>query len=217
MTQSHLAFYLSLSISSDKSFCYPHFYVAGLPCFTSWHHEPCNTNKCHIFNVVEHQFCNLLNSLGYDIRYILSKLRNLLPHFFPAGRFLMLQRLGIEIAIPGLIPAFLAKGDNKTAQRHLGALFINAPTLLQQAGGAFALPFFAAARHGLKLAAADPMGVFPHSPAPSTPLIKVFEATKTTNTATRHTFKLEAIFDNWASLLASKRNNTGRLSCSVAS
>lgn len=118
----------------------------------------------------------------------------LLPHFFPAGRFLMLHRFGIEMAIPGLIPAFLAKGDNKTAQRHFGALLIKAPTLLQQAGGTLALAFFAELKHGLRLAAADPIGVFPHSPAPSAPYIKVFVATKNTNTETRQAFNVDAIF-----------------------
>jgi hypothetical protein len=112
----------------------------------------------------------------------------LLPHFFPAGRFLMLQRFGMVIAMAGLIPAFFAKGESKTAQRHLGAVFIKALTLVQHVAGTLALPFPAALKQGLKLDAADPMGVFPHSPAPSTSRTKAAEASKSTNTATRHAF-----------------------------
>lgn len=91
----------------------------------------------------------------------------LLPHFFPACLFLILHLFGIVMAIPGLIPACFANGDKRTAHRHLGAVLSNAPTLAQQAGGTFALAFPAAPRHGLKLAAADPIGVLPHSPAAS--------------------------------------------------
>lgn len=67
----------------------------------------------------------------------------------------MLHRFGMVIAIPGLIPACFAKGDSKTAQRHFGAVLINALTLVQQVGGTLALAFPAAAKHGLKLVAAD--------------------------------------------------------------
>lgn len=91
----------------------------------------------------------------------------LLPHFFPTGLLLILQRLGMVIAIAGFIPACFAKGDNKTAQRHLGAALIKAPTFEQQIGGTGDLAFPAAPKQGLKLAAADLIGVFPHSPAAS--------------------------------------------------
>jgi hypothetical protein len=118
------------------------------------------------------------------------KYYHLLPHFFPACLFLMLQRFGMVMAIPGLIPACFAKGDNRTAQRHFGAVLIKAATLEQQAGGTAALAFPAAPKHGLKLAAADLIGVFPHSPAALTSLIIAFEATRTTNTVTTQALML---------------------------
>ena len=90
------------------------------------------------------------------------------------------------IAMAGLIPAFFAKGESKTAQRHLGAVFIKALTLVQHVAGTLALPFPAALKQGLKLDAADPMGVFPHSPAPSTSRTKAAEASMSTNAAMRH-------------------------------
>lgn len=114
----------------------------------------------------------------------------LLPHFFPTGLFLMLQRFGMVIAIPGLIPACFAKGDNKTAQRHFGAVLIKAPTLEQQVGGTWAAAFPAALKHGLKLAAAVLIGVFPHSPAASTSFTKAFETTRNANTAARQALML---------------------------
>ena len=76
----------------------------------------------------------------------------------------------MPIAIPGLIPACFANGDNKIAQRHLGEVLSKAPTLEQQVGGTFAFAFPAAPKHGLKLAAADLIEVLPHSPAASTSL-----------------------------------------------
>lgn len=91
------------------------------------------------------------------------------PHFLPAGLFLILQRLGIPMAIPGLIPAFLAKGERRTAQRHLGSDFISAPTFAQHGGGTLILGFPAAPRHGLKLTAAEFIGVFPHAPPAAVP------------------------------------------------
>lgn len=109
----------------------------------------------------------------------------LLPHFFPASRFLMLHFFGIAMAIAGLIPACFAKGDNKTAQRHFGAVFIRAPTLVQQAGGTLALAFLAALRHGLKLVAAVLIGVLPHSPAAPTSSIKNCVAIRNTSARTR--------------------------------
>jgi hypothetical protein len=107
----------------------------------------------------------------------------------------MLHRFGIVIAIAGLIPACFAKGDNKTAQRHLGAVLIKAPTLVQQVGGTLAFAFPAALKQGLKLAAADLIGVFPHSPAASTSPIKPFKTSMNTNMNTKHGLMLEAIFD----------------------
>lgn len=77
----------------------------------------------------------------------------------------MLHLFGIVMAIAGLIPAFFARGDRRTAQRHLGALFINALTLVQHAGVTLALTLEAAPRHGLRLVAAAFIGVRPHSPA----------------------------------------------------
>lgn len=119
---------------------------------------------------------------------------DLLPHFFPADLFLMLQRLGIVIAMAGLIPACFVKGDSKTAQRHFGAVLINAPTFEQQRGGTLAFAFPAALKHGLKLVAADLIGVLPHSPAPST---NPFEPTNTTkNKATMDTRMSELMIDN---------------------
>ncbi|PON79219.1 hypothetical protein PanWU01x14_013350 [Parasponia andersonii] len=103
----------------------------------------------------------------------------------------MLHRFGIVIAMPGLIPACLAKGESKTAHRHLGALLIKAPTLAQQAGGTLAPALPAALRHGLRLAAADLIGVIPHSPAASTSQRKAFETSK--NISTKQALMLEAI------------------------
>ena len=79
----------------------------------------------------------------------------------------MLHRLGMPIAIAGLIPALIAKGESKTAQRHFGAVVIKALTLVQHMGGTLALGFPPAAKHGLKLSAADRIGVLPHAPAAS--------------------------------------------------
>lgn len=106
------------------------------------------------------------------------KTHHLLPHFFPIGLFLMLHRLGMPIAIAGFIPAWIANGESKTAQRHFGAVLIKALTLVQHIGGTLALAFPPAAKHGLKLRAADRIGVFPHSPAPSTSRTEVDAAKK---------------------------------------
>ncbi|CAN0880883.1 hypothetical protein LINGRAHAP2_LOCUS13901 [Linum grandiflorum] len=67
----------------------------------------------------------------------------------------MLQRLGMVIAIPGLIPACFANGDNRTAQRHLGAALISPLTLEQHAGGTGPLGFLVAPKQELRLAATD--------------------------------------------------------------
>lgn len=72
------------------------------------------------------------------------------------------------MATAGFIPACLAKGDKNTAHKHLGDLVISAETLVQQGGGTLALPSLEAVKHGLKLAAAVLIGVFPHSPAATT-------------------------------------------------
>ena len=66
----------------------------------------------------------------------------------------MLQRLGMVIAIPGLIPAFLARGDRSTAHKHLGAVLSKALTFVQQFGVTLAPTFPAALMQGLKLVAA---------------------------------------------------------------
>ncbi|KAF9673829.1 hypothetical protein SADUNF_Sadunf10G0064600 [Salix dunnii] len=113
---------------------------------------------------------NSKSSVGYLVHEAVSrgetnwKCNHLLPHFFPACLFLMLQRFGMVRAIPGLIPACFARGDSIIAHRHFGAVLIKAATLEQQVGGTAALAFPAAPKHGLKLAAADLIGVFPHSP-----------------------------------------------------
>lgn len=86
----------------------------------------------------------------------------------PTGLFLMLQRLGTVMAMAGFIPACLAKGDKNTAHKHLGDLVIRRETTVQHADGTLALPSLEAAKHGLKLAAAVLVGVFPHSPAATT-------------------------------------------------
>lgn len=78
----------------------------------------------------------------------------------------MLHLFGIEMAVPGIIPACLASGDSSTAQRHRGAVLMSALTLAQQGGGTLTRPFLAALRHGLRLAAAVLIGVLPHSPRP---------------------------------------------------
>ena len=107
----------------------------------------------------------------------------------------MLHRFGTVIPIAGLIPACFAKGDNKTAQRHLGEVLIKALILVQQAGGTLALAFPAAFKQGLKLAAAVLIGVFPHSPAASIPPIKAFKVSTNTNTTAKDALMLlEAIF-----------------------
>ena len=77
----------------------------------------------------------------------------------------MLHLLGIVMATAGLIPAFPAKGESRTAQRHLGAVLINALTFPQQIGVTLALALRAAPKQGLKLVAAALIGVLPHSPA----------------------------------------------------
>ena len=94
------------------------------------------------------------------------------------------------MAIPGLIPACFARGDSNTAQRHFGAVLIKEPTLEQQVGGTAALALPAALKHGLKLAAADLIGVFPHSPAALTSHMKTFEATKQANITTTQALML---------------------------
>ena len=110
----------------------------------------------------------------------------LLPHFFPAGRFLILHLFGMVMAVAGLILACLARGDKRTAQRHLGAVLSKAPTLAQQANGTFAFTLLTAPKHGLRLAAADPIGVFPHSPpAPSASKINTSDANRNISNATR--------------------------------
>lgn len=85
---------------------------------------------------------------------IFTRIESIRPHRLPAGRLRMLQRLGTPIAIPGLIPAFLAKGESMTAQRQRGLVLMRAPTLAQQTGGTLPLGFFVAGKHGLRLAAA---------------------------------------------------------------
>lgn len=102
----------------------------------------------------------------------------LLPHFLPTGRLLMLHRLGMLMATAGFIPAFIANGESNTAHKHLGAVVIKALTLVQHIGGTLALALLPAPKQGLKLSAADRIGVFPHSPAASTSVIKVFVANK---------------------------------------
>lgn len=77
----------------------------------------------------------------------------------------MLHLLAIVMAIPGLIPACLAKGERRTAHKHLGAVFIKAATFEQHGGETLALTFRAAAKQAVMLAVAEGIGVLPHSPA----------------------------------------------------
>jgi len=77
----------------------------------------------------------------------------------------MLQRLGMVMAIAGLIPACLAMGERNTAHRQAGIAraFL---TWVQQEAGTLALALLAAPMQGLRLRATVLMGVLPHSPAP---------------------------------------------------
>nr|KYP52764.1 hypothetical protein KK1_025298 [Cajanus cajan] len=88
------------------------------------------------------------------------------------------------MAVAGLILACFARGDRRTAQRHLGAVLSKAPTLAQHAKGTFAFTLLTAPKHGLRLAAADPIGVLPHSPAPSASKITSSDANTSTTTVT---------------------------------
>jgi len=105
----------------------------------------------------------------------------------------MLHLLGTVIAIAGLILACLAIGDKRTEQRHLGEVLIKAPTLAQQTGGTFALTLRTAPKHGLRLAAADPIGVLPHSPAASLSKINTFDANRNITTVARKVLTLNSI------------------------
>ena len=105
----------------------------------------------------------------------------------------MLHLFGMVTAIAGLIFARFARGDNRTAQRHLGAVLSKAPVLAQQAGGTLALTLRVAPKHGLRLAAADPMGVLPHSPAASTFQMKPSKANTSIITMTKRALILKFI------------------------
>lgn len=96
----------------------------------------------------------------------------------------MLQRLGMVIAMAGLIPACLLTGESRIAHKHFGEVLNIAATLLQQAGETLALASLVAARHGVSPNAADSTGVFPHSPAAPAGAMNPSEATRITNTAT---------------------------------
>nr|GFB50387.1 hypothetical protein [Tanacetum cinerariifolium] len=84
----------------------------------------------------------------------------------------------MPIAIAGFIPALIANGESKTAQRHFGAVAIKALTLVQHMGGTLALAFSPAAKHGPKLSTTERIGVFPHAPTALTFVKKVFVANK---------------------------------------
>ena len=102
--------------------------------------------------------------MGEDIK--MQEERNLLPHFCPAWRLAILQRLGIVMATAGFIPASFAMGERRTAQIQAG-MASNLLIWVQQAGGTLALAFVAAPRQGLRLRAIVLMGVFPQgAPAP---------------------------------------------------
>jgi len=106
----------------------------------------------------------------------------------------MLHLFGMVIAVARLILACLARGDNRTAQRHFGAVLSKAPTLAQQAKGTFAFTLLTALKQGLRLAAADPIGVFPHSPAPSAPKTNTKISTATREIALPLPFKFLIFF-----------------------
>ncbi|KAI5419117.1 hypothetical protein KIW84_043347 [Lathyrus oleraceus] len=105
----------------------------------------------------------------------------------------MLHLLGMVIAIARLILACLARGDKRTEQRHFGEVESKAPTLLQHAGETFALTLREASKHGLRLAAAEPIGVFPHSPALSVSMINKLEANRNITTVARKVLTLKSI------------------------
>lgn len=105
----------------------------------------------------------------------------------------MLHLFGTVIAVVGLILACFASGDNRTAQRHLGEVLSKAPTLAQHAGGTFALTLRVAPKHGLRLAAADPIGVLPHSPAASASKINTSDATRNITTVAMKALTLKSI------------------------
>jgi hypothetical protein len=105
----------------------------------------------------------------------------------------MLHLLGTVIAIAGLILACLARGDKRTEQRHLGEVLSKAPTLAQHAGETFALTLRVAPKHGLKLAAADPIGVLPHSPAASLSIINTLDAKRNITIVARKVLALKSM------------------------
>ena len=72
----------------------------------------------------------------------------------------------------------------------MGAVLIKAPTLVQQVGRTLALALPAALKQGLKLAAANLIGIFPHSPTASILPIKAFKVSTTRKDA----LVLKAIF-----------------------
>ena len=86
--------------------------------------------------------------------------KNLLPHFFPAGRLASLQRLGMVMATAGFIPACLAMGERKTAQIQAG-IARNFFTWVQHAEGTFEWALLVAPRHGMRLRATVLRAVFP--------------------------------------------------------
>ena len=85
---------------------------------------------------------------------------NLLPHFCPAWRWAMLQRLGIVMATAGFSPASLAMGERKTAQIQVG-IARSFLIWVQHAGGTLVWAFWAAPIHGVRLRATVLRGLFP--------------------------------------------------------
>lgn len=90
------------------------------------------------------------------------------PHLKPTGRFSMLQRLGMVMAIWGLIPDALAVLESKTAQRQLGfwPIFFTSAQQLSETG---AFSSCAAIAQGASIIASASGDDFPHSPAASRP------------------------------------------------
>lgn len=108
------------------------------------------------------------------------------------------------IAVARLIPACFTNGDKKTAHKHLGELVSNVCIFEQQAGGTFAVAFWAAPTHGLKLAAATFTGVFPHSPAACASLTYACEASKKMIMASKEgvtVLEAMSLWKSWSGLM----------------
>lgn len=84
----------------------------------------------------------------------------------------MLQRLGMVIEISGFAPELLAVEESMTAQRHFGFCPI-CFTRAQQVGDTLADVSCAAIAQGASFMASLSGGFRPHSPAPSTMVLRL--------------------------------------------